>query len=273
MRKGTHCCLNCRKRKIRCIYVTGAQETCQGCAAQDLTCIDQEYGISKADLNRKRDEKKRRDTELEMLICQVVQRLTVGEDDVGRTKVEDSALDALDRFRSELLPSVLSTTLKTDSTKIPYKDASDQALTYTEAPLISLLNNVVISYNVKSGTGDDVTLEDGARGSLFNEDIVRRTQGIKAIIPRSDDVSMVLASNVSGWRIWQKAFPTVLVSSSEKGTNDQIRDLVLLRSSYLLQSDNPAVIAKVMLCFALSIQTLPPDFDLRSLSCPVAQLN
>ncbi|KAF2090644.1 hypothetical protein K490DRAFT_15370, partial [Saccharata proteae CBS 121410] len=42
MRKGTHSCFECRRRKIRCIYTPENQSECTECFARGSKCIDQE---------------------------------------------------------------------------------------------------------------------------------------------------------------------------------------------------------------------------------------
>lgn len=43
MRKGTHSCFECRRRKIRCIFPLDSPEVCSECFARGSRCIDQEH--------------------------------------------------------------------------------------------------------------------------------------------------------------------------------------------------------------------------------------
>jgi hypothetical protein len=43
MRKGTHSCFECRRRKIRCIFQADNPDVCSECFARGSKCIDQEH--------------------------------------------------------------------------------------------------------------------------------------------------------------------------------------------------------------------------------------
>src|SRR6201986_2482973 len=43
LRKGTHSCLECRKRKIRCDWPVESPQ-CDGCASRKVRCVEQAYG-------------------------------------------------------------------------------------------------------------------------------------------------------------------------------------------------------------------------------------
>ncbi|KAF2176848.1 hypothetical protein K469DRAFT_605751 [Zopfia rhizophila CBS 207.26] len=54
MRKGTRSCTECRRRKIRCLFLPGNSHVCSRCSSRGLQCIDQRHaGAGQAD-----DEKK-----------------------------------------------------------------------------------------------------------------------------------------------------------------------------------------------------------------------
>ncbi|KAH7073053.1 hypothetical protein FB567DRAFT_401680, partial [Paraphoma chrysanthemicola] len=43
MRKGTHSCFECRRRKIRCIFQPDNPDVCSECFARGSRCVDQEH--------------------------------------------------------------------------------------------------------------------------------------------------------------------------------------------------------------------------------------
>lgn len=103
MRKGTHSCVECRRRKVRCIMAADAQ-ACEGCVMRDLRCTDQEHGISKAEVVRKRSKLQERRIDLQSLISHILQKLPSNVDRALGSKLELTVVDALKKLQSELLP-------------------------------------------------------------------------------------------------------------------------------------------------------------------------
>src|SRR5258707_1170309 len=83
MRLGTHSCLECRKRKIRCIWLVDS-ENCNGCATRKLRCVEQKYGDVPRDSIPRTKRMRQRIDEMECTIRQIVQRL----DDLGLDRAE-----------------------------------------------------------------------------------------------------------------------------------------------------------------------------------------
>lgn len=43
LRKGTHSCWRCKRRKIKCTFATSVDAVCVGCSRRGLACINQEF--------------------------------------------------------------------------------------------------------------------------------------------------------------------------------------------------------------------------------------
>jgi hypothetical protein len=43
IRKGTQSCWECKRRKIRCTFVTPSAAVCDGCRSRGTPCVGQEY--------------------------------------------------------------------------------------------------------------------------------------------------------------------------------------------------------------------------------------
>ena len=70
MRKGTHSCLECRQRKIRCVNLPNTRK-CNGCVARDLKCTDQQFRRSRSPDSSGRNTIEDRVRRLESMLKQV----------------------------------------------------------------------------------------------------------------------------------------------------------------------------------------------------------
>lgn len=43
LRKGTHSCWGCKRRKIKCTFKTPADAICVGCSRRGVACVNQEF--------------------------------------------------------------------------------------------------------------------------------------------------------------------------------------------------------------------------------------
>ncbi|KAK7606993.1 hypothetical protein BKA81DRAFT_408717 [Phyllosticta paracitricarpa] len=59
MRKGTHSCFECRRRKIRCIYSDDHPGQCTECFARGSKCVDQEHAESDAVVDNRKNLRER----------------------------------------------------------------------------------------------------------------------------------------------------------------------------------------------------------------------
>ena len=71
MRKGTHSCLECRRRKVRCTFEPHAHK-CKGCLTRDLACPNQDYRRSRSPGLGERISTRNRVRELEGILDQVL---------------------------------------------------------------------------------------------------------------------------------------------------------------------------------------------------------
>lgn len=53
VRKGTKSCWECKRRKIRCTYVTPSASICDGCKSRRVDCIGQEFTRARVPANSK----------------------------------------------------------------------------------------------------------------------------------------------------------------------------------------------------------------------------
>src|SRR5215469_11661595 len=67
MRKGTHSCFECRRRKIRCIFSPDNPTTCTECFARGSRCVDQEHADSDVIVDHRKNLRERV-AQLEILV-------------------------------------------------------------------------------------------------------------------------------------------------------------------------------------------------------------
>lgn len=94
LRKGTRSCLECRKRKVRCIWPTTAPN-CHACTARNVSCTQQTYDtVPRNATRRKTTTMRQRIAELETTITLIANRLKDRDLYVDEI-LEDIDLDAI----------------------------------------------------------------------------------------------------------------------------------------------------------------------------------
>ncbi|KAL9038675.1 MAG: hypothetical protein Q9214_005186 [Letrouitia sp. 1 TL-2023] len=267
MRKGTHSCLECRRRKIRCIYEPNVS-VCNRCLSKKLACTGQVYGDAKALGVDKRKSMKERTGELESMIGQILQKLeNNGSGNIANAGLQSSemtAAEALRCLRTELLPT---TTLGADVLQQP--PSTLQSLNLDSSPesnrglhhfpLLSLFDNAVVSSKAS---------DDHDENGVISTDKNRRVlSALRALIPNASDLGYILQSSQQSWRMWQGTQPGCSEIKLEHLSDKQLQDIKGEVYQALL-SDDVGLVAKTLAVLAVSIQQLPREFDFSRLSLP-----
>lgn len=82
------------------------------------------------------------------------------------------------------------------------------------------------------------------------------TQALTALLPGPRELDVLLGFSENWWTIWRKMFPNIV------DRRDTTMKESLLQS---LRSENPAQVAKMIICIAISIHQLPTDCDFSKL--------
>lgn len=249
MRKGTKSCIECRRRKIKCTFEPGRTSICNECFARGSTCIDQEHADANA-LNTNTNALQQKEaqnsalqervTYLEDLVKQVLNRLP----DKG-----EASPPTPPRAHTQSLQADAQAAKVLESLKSPVRNSSavDETILFpggasANAPALALFDNAIIERKEVPAT-------------------VSRAQYNKAksliaallhLLPTPDDLEVILENSQEWWAIWRTMFPHI---------TDRRCVTIKESVSHSLRSENPAEIAKIMLCIALSINQLPQDFD------------
>ena len=242
MRKGTKSCLECRRRKIKCTFEAGRPQVCNECYARGSTCIDQEHGdINTYTQNTQADQVsyslRERVTQLEDLVRQVLNKLPEKEDfrqgtptTTQRTAVDTQAAEVLKSLKSSVAADAVE-----ESILLPSGLPGD-------APALTLFDNAVIA---RQDNGPQPSRSQYNKSKSLVAALTR-------LLPSPHDLDIILEASARWFVIWKQMFPHI---------TDVRCETVKESVSHSLRSDCPAEVAKTMLCIAISVHQMDPDFD------------
>ena len=240
MRKGTKSCLECRRRKIKCTFEEGRPQICNECYARGSTCIDQEHGDINAYAQQTGVDQsyslRERVSQLEDLVRQVLHKIPEKEDASPastpnlRTTVDTQAAEVLKSLKSSIRNQSIEEPLQ-----IPGGLRED-------APALTLFDNAVIARRDK--------IPEMSRAQYNKAKTL--AAALNHLLPSPHDLNIILDAAAKWFNIWRQMFPQIADARCET-----IKESV----SHSLRSEHPAEIAKTMLCIAISVHQMPPDFD------------
>ncbi|KAI4288243.1 MAG: hypothetical protein L6R35_002492 [Caloplaca aegaea] len=275
MRKGTHSCLECRRRKIRCIYEPDAT-ICNRCISKQLSCTEQEYGDAKAIGADKRKSMRERTSELEGMINQILTKLDSNTATSGPQDAESKAAEALRSLRTELLPSTTSgaDVLAQESHRLasPSSEKSDKANEnsrhFQNPPLLSLFDNSVLSKGNEPHDGD--AREAGkASHQHVTDKHCRVLHALRSLMPNIDDIGVILRSSRESLRTWNDGIRAC--GFSYEPTAGRGQDAYLKAQHFIhrsLHSGDISVVVQTFACLALTMQQVPGSIDTSALHLP-----
>ena len=258
MRKGTKSCLECRRRKIRCTFEPGNTAVCKGCFARGSACIDQEHGdlqsVSSASASDQACSLRERVTQLEGLVKEVLGRLPDGGD--RRSSVSSSAAadtqtgngQSQKRIHQADLLSAAEVLKSLRNTSVVPPAETSLLLTgglREDAPALSLFDNAVLK---RKDEPPQISRD------RHNKDRAL-TQALRALLPGPRDLDIILGVFENWSTMCGKMCPVI---ADRRCTS--IKETI----SHSLRSENPAEVAKMVLCIAISIDQLSGDRDRES---------
>ncbi|KAJ9629158.1 uncharacterized protein PV06_08906 [Exophiala oligosperma] len=245
MRKGTKSCLECRRRKIKCNFEPGRPAVCNECYARGSACIDQEHGdihsYTQTSVEQSNYSLRERVSQLEDLVKQVLHRLPEkGENPSGSQSHTDADKSHVDAQAAEVLKSLKSSFRQVEA------NVEESILlpggVRDGAPALTLFDNAVLE---RKDSQPVVSREKYNKNKAL-------LAALHKLLPSPHDLEIILESSHEWWTIWRKMFPEISDSRCET-----IKESV----SHSLRSDQPAELAKIMLCIAIGIHQLPGSFD------------
>lgn len=115
-----------------------------------------------------------------------------------------------------------------------------------EAPALSLFNNAVLTRREER--------PQISRDRYFKNKAL--TKALTALLPGPQDLDVILSVCGDWWTIWRRMFPEI---------TDRRCVTIKKAVHQSLASENPAEVAKMILCIAISIDQLPGDWDFSQL--------
>ncbi|EKG14597.1 hypothetical protein MPH_08227 [Macrophomina phaseolina MS6] len=140
MRKGTHSCFECRRRKIRCIFSDDHPGECTECFARGSRCIDQEHADPEAIVDNRKNLRERV-AKLEALI----ESLLDDQSSAG-------AAETLRKLGAEVSPPT------------PRSEGSSATPVQQTAPVMSMFDNDVLSRSLMTKQTSGITTKQASSG-------------------------------------------------------------------------------------------------------------
>ena len=277
IRKGTHSCLECRRRKIRCVFIQNAR-ICNECTSRGTACVDQQYSSAKSNRVDKAKNVRERMAELEGVISQLLTKLDGKDGRDGRApaplvNVGDSEMDAAEALkclRSELLPSTINqadvSATPSGALELPRSSQNSESSygsshPMNNAPLLTLFDNAIISHRAEH------SLLDVEKHQPLSEKNARVLKALRVLVPTPTDLTLIIQTSQNSWKLWEETFPEAFKVTLDGLQRGQIQSLLDFMYESL-KSDNVAVNTKIWLCLALCLQQLPGKFDFSQTRLP-----
>ncbi|KAM0798566.1 hypothetical protein BDR22DRAFT_371995 [Usnea florida] len=233
LRKGTHSCTECRRRKKSCIPRPATPGTCEECFARGAQCRSQEISLgSKRRPREGNSGLQQRVAELETALLSISRKLEL------RPELGCDVAQAPQQSLSE----VRSSTPTASPESNPEADLE-------HAPVLSLFDNSILSRwpddSVKGGPQQPNTpLSEGKPIPNSKIDYIRRT--LLSLFPPQKIEKSILTASQDIWASWQQAFPQIFSPSL---TYDAIQFFEDSKRSGSVQK-----IAKALLCLCTILQ-------------------
>jgi hypothetical protein len=264
MRKGTRSCVECRRRKVRCIssnYLTA----CNHCLYRKTECIDQERNpySARQGVAQEKSIDQRNDHELKDLIGQLVRKLdgNVGTSSISGTDI--TTMQPLSVLRSELLPSTVASADVAAGLQTPASSDSSTAMSRPPGPTLlpSLFDVALLSQGGNGSSERGIQPVTEQRLQLLEEKSYRVVCALAALTDEAEDLHLALEVSPDCWKLWCQAFPHVFGDKFASCSNEQMAISIVCHIHQTLAEANIPQVAKAMFYLALSLQQIPGHID------------
>ncbi|KAL9091634.1 MAG: hypothetical protein Q9165_004710 [Trypethelium subeluteriae] len=239
MRKGTHSCFECRRRKIRCIFSPENSSVCSECFARGSKCLGQNEVDVEASSIDNRKNLRERVAKLEALVEALSNDRTNAVH--GNPQVAVDAQEAASNGKTQTNPQ-----LEVPPTSLP--ESSDApTIGQNNVPLLSIFDDEPhASVGSKYKTGEDIlSTTNEAKQKKIKDSNTRR--GLLANLPEDrTDLETSIANTEGWWRVTQRLFLGFCGFSMES-TMAEFAD-------FALTSENPVILGSFLLCLATNGQ-------------------
>ena len=268
MRKGTHSCIECRRRKIRCNWPKNSDK-CNFCSTRQQECIEQVLGDVRVLALRKKQKKKsarERTDDLARSVTEALERLDSTE------WPEELPLEALRNLQRELRE--LPRRRRDTDTALSFRDragtaggdSEDENSGLSNAPLLSLFDNFLFSNEENNLEESPASASFKTRRRRIKEINTPIVASLRVLIPGRPALILVLKANRVSLCLLQKSFPEL--PGLKSYLNDEQIEVLIDHILTVCASEDIAAVTKVAVCLATCFQQLPHDFDLGLESLP-----
>ena len=270
MRKGTHSCLECRQRKVRCVSEPHARK-CNGCSARELPCTNQESYRSTSPISSERRSTRDRFQKIEGMLDQVLRNQSRFNEGLGHLEPESSERNDVEQIESPHLAEREVPAINIGANLSRKRRKVEVLVPRSHEPYVQKTREIGDEPFLKLfGDVDNRDIRDSnVHGSVHagfpttDESAHRIIREFRHHIPNSAELMSILQAGRSTMSLWSGAFPETL-GAPESVSLERLRDHIY-RCSY---SSNIADVTKLMLCLALHIQQLPSELETVHMSLP-----
>lgn len=228
MRKGTHSCFECRRRKIRCIFQPDNPDVCSECFARGSRCIDQEHANPEVIVDHRKNLRERV-SRLEALVDTLLEDKTVKSESRSQSQsvADTSSPKAPTIYHKDTFPPTpLSSEASSNVFRLPdnQRAASDRG---HHIPILSVfedaLNDAEAQAKARNGPAQSSTPRPGQAAddrytveNRHDDDIAagntiahsakreKSKQALIAMLPPYDQLTKLLNSNSDWWQTWRR---------------------------------------------------------------------
>ncbi|KAI9695774.1 MAG: hypothetical protein M1820_008446 [Bogoriella megaspora] len=244
MRKGTHSCYECRRRKIRCIFSPDSPSVCTECFARGSKCVDQENAevdISSLD-NRKN--LRERVAKLEALVQALSQDRPDREQGASRKSRKESAGSISNELPNKEFRR------KSEYT-VPVTPQSETSATpgYSQnAPVLSIFND---ESGLEAGDGEKTSQEIPTSEAPTKQRKIKDSNTRRALVcnlPKSQaELKEAIANSEAWWRFTQRLWHGFCGFG--------LKTSFARFAEHALKAENPCTLAIFLLCLASANST------------------
>ncbi|KAK8165738.1 hypothetical protein BC567DRAFT_199897 [Phyllosticta citribraziliensis] len=217
MRKGTHSCFECRRRKIRCIYSDDHPGQCTECFARGSRCVDQEHAESEAVVDNRKNLRERV-AKLEALVEALLDDKTskhaadalraLGQDIAvtppssdGPSHVQGSQKDPAP-FLSMFNNDVLRRAEGRGTVTCPMETQDCDASQPTETHTTQVCDVEFTGIGAPPTNGD--TMSEGRKSKAK-----KTRETLLSGLPSGEKLESALTTNDDWWRLWRYKIPSI----------------------------------------------------------------
>ncbi|KAN0113280.1 hypothetical protein V8E51_006231 [Hyaloscypha variabilis] len=267
LRLGTKSCAECRRRKVRCIFEPNTT-VCKECAAHEAECISQQsVHVSKQSPKEDGQDIQAKLQGLEQMVYRLCEAMSARPESSSGSPFEMSAAEALTRLQSSSSPG--TSLASTPNTGTGWREvseprssvSSEQIESFDDAPLLNLFQEAMLiqKHHVQSQRGNQ-ELSSDHRTKIY-------IKAIKALVPNSADLELILQMTEPFWPIWEDALGLILGWEPHSITSLASAKLFIHDS---MKSESPMLVAKSALFLAFCVQQLPVSFKNRPTNLPAS---